>query len=81
MSDQHPSQDQAHEPDDGKPTLWQTIHSILAGLLGVQSSKNRERDFTKGDAGNFIGVYVVMVLALVIGMVVTVNLVLDAAAK
>ena len=76
-----PPQDQAQQPDNGKPTLWQTIHSILAGLLGVQSSKNRERDFTKGDAGNFIGVYVVLVAALVIGMVVTVNLVLDAAAK
>lgn len=81
MSDQHPAQDQAQQPDNGKPTLWQTIHSILAGLLGVQSSKNRERDFTKGDAGNFIGVYVVLVAALVIGMVVTVNLVLDSAAK
>ena len=53
----------------------------MAALFGVQSAKNRERDFTKGDAGNYIGVYVVLVLALVIGMVVTVNMVLDAAAK
>ena len=72
----HPPTDQ-----DKKPTLIQTISSILAALFGVQSSKNRERDFTKGDAGNYIGVYVVLVLALVIGMIVTVNMVLDAAAK
>ncbi|KZX63776.1 MULTISPECIES: DUF2970 domain-containing protein [unclassified Alcanivorax] len=77
MSEQH------HNPanQDKKPTLIQTISSILAALFGVQSAKNRERDFTKGDAGNYIGVYVVLVLALVIGMVVTVNMVLDAAAK
>ncbi|MED5239088.1 MAG: DUF2970 domain-containing protein [Pseudomonadota bacterium] len=77
MSEQH------HNPanQDKKPTLIQTISSILAALFGVQSAKNRERDFTKGDAGNYIGVYVLLVLALVIGMVVTVNMVLDAAAK
>jgi len=77
MSEQH------HTPTDQgkKPTLIQTISSILAALFGVQSSKNRERDFTKGDAGNYIGVYVVLVLALIIGMIVTVNMVLDAAAK
>ena len=77
MSEQH------HNPanQDKKPTLIQTISSIMAALFGVQSAKNRERDFTKGDAGNYIGVYVVLVLALVIGMVVTVNMVLDAAAK
>ena len=64
-----------------KPSLIQTIQSILAALLGVQSGKNRERDFTKGDAGSYIGVYVVLVIALVIGMIITVNMVLDAAAK
>lgn len=77
MSEQH----QTPSDQGKKPTLIQTISSILAALFGVQSSKNRERDFTKGDAGNYIGVYVVLVLALVIGMIVTVNMVLDAAAK
>lgn len=64
-----------------KPSLLQTIQSILAALFGVQSGKNRERDFTKGDASSFIGVYVVLVLALIVGMIITVNMVLDAAAK
>ncbi len=65
----------------GKPSLLQTIQSILAALFGVQSGKNRERDFTKGDAGNYIGVYVVLVIGLVVGMIITVNMVLDAVAK
>lgn len=60
-----------------KPNLLQTIQSILAALLGVQSAKNRERDFTKGDASSYLGVYVVLVALLVIGMIVTVNVVLS----
>ncbi|MED5431455.1 MAG: DUF2970 domain-containing protein [Pseudomonadota bacterium] len=76
MSEQH----RTPTDQDKKPSLIQTINSILAALFGVQSAKNRERDFTKGDAGNYIGVYVVLVVALVIGMIITVNMVLDAAA-
>ncbi len=76
MSEQHSTP----TDQDKKPSLIQTINSILAALFGVQSAKNRERDFTKGDAGNYIGVSVVLVVALVIGMIITVNMVLDAAA-
>ncbi len=73
--------EQNDQDKQDKPTLIQTIHSILAALIGVQSGKSREREFTKGDAGNYLGVYVILVIGLVIGMVITVNLVLDAAAK
>jgi len=63
---------------DKKPNLFQVIASVLASLLGVQSNKNRERDFKNGDARDYIGVYVVLVIALVIGMVILVNMVLPA---
>ena len=36
------------------PTLWQTIASVSAAFFGVQSSKNRERDFKHGKAAHFI---------------------------
>lgn len=36
------------------PTLWQTIASVAASFFGVQSSKNRERDFKRGKASHFI---------------------------
>lgn len=36
------------------PTLWQTWMSVLAAFFGVQSSANRERDFTRGKASHFI---------------------------
>ncbi|MFT6436242.1 MAG: hypothetical protein ACJAVI_004301 [Candidatus Azotimanducaceae bacterium] len=30
-------------------TLWEVLMSVLAGAFGVQSSKNLERDFTRGN--------------------------------
>ncbi|TFF39934.1 DUF2970 domain-containing protein [Pseudomonas sp. RIT623] len=42
-----------HTP--GKPpTFWQMLQSILAAAFGVQSGKNRARDFTYGKASHFI---------------------------
>ncbi len=34
--------------------FWSVVQSVGAGLLGVQSSKNRERDFTQGKPLHFI---------------------------
>lgn len=60
----------APTPEGQKPpTLWQTILSVGASFFGVQSSKNRERDFTKGKAGHFIVIGLLMT-ALFIGVVV-----------
>ena len=40
---------------DGKPpTFWQMLHSILAAAFGVQSSKNRARDFSHGKPVHFV---------------------------
>ncbi len=38
----------------GGTGFWSVAHSIGAGLLGVQSSKNRERDFTHGKPIHFV---------------------------
>lgn len=65
--------------DREKPGFRKVVMSVLAAVFGVQSQKNRERDFKKGDPGDYIAVYVVLVIALVIGMIVAVNLVLKAA--
>ncbi len=34
--------------------FWSIVQSVGAGLIGVQSSKNRERDFTQGKPLHFI---------------------------
>ena len=65
----------------GKTSLLEVTQGVLASLIGVQSAKNRERDFKRGDARDYIAVYVVLVIALVIGMIVLVSAVLDAAGK
>lgn len=41
--------------NDDKPlTFRQMLHSVLAAALGVQSGKNRMRDFTYGKPSHFI---------------------------
>jgi len=49
----------------------QVVSSVFAAGLGVQSSRNRERDFSQGRAGTFIVAGVVFT-ALFIGAVLTV---------
>lgn len=57
-------------------TLVQLIGSALAAGIGVQSSRNRKRDFTKGTAGQFIVIGVLFTILFVAVMVTIVNLVL-----
>jgi hypothetical protein len=46
-------QNDSEEPREGLG-LMQLVSSVFAAGLGVQSSKNRERDFKEGRAGAFI---------------------------
>lgn len=66
--------DQAAPPaGKEKPALnpVQVVSSVLAAGLGVQSSKNRERDFKQGRIGVFIAAGIIFTL-LFIGTVFTV---------
>ncbi len=47
------------------PSLLQTFASVAASFFGVQSDKNRERDFKQGRAGVFIVVGIVMTLLFI----------------
>jgi uncharacterized membrane protein len=42
------------EPEGKPPTFWQMVQSVLAAALGVQSHKNRQRDFTHGKPMHFL---------------------------
>ncbi len=44
----------AERPPKRKLNPFQVIGSVFAAGLGVQSSKNRERDFNQGRIGTFI---------------------------
>lgn len=53
-------------------TFKEMLHSVLAAALGVQSGKNRARDFSRGKPSHFIllgllftGLFVLIVLGTV----------------
>jgi hypothetical protein len=64
---------QALKDSDKKEALnpLQVVSSVFAAGLGVQSSKNRERDFKQGRAGTFI-IAGLLFTALFIGTVYTI---------
>ncbi|QXH33004.1 DUF2970 domain-containing protein [Pseudomonas muyukensis] len=54
------------------PTFWQMLQSILAAAFGVQSGKNRARDFTYGKASHFIimgTLFTLIFILVLIGLV------------
>jgi hypothetical protein len=58
----------------------QVVSSVFAAGLGVQSSKNRERDFKQGRAGVFIAAGIIFTLLFIATVVIVVQLVLKSAA-
>jgi len=62
---------------DKKPRLGAIVLSILAAGIGVQSDKNRERDFTGGNplafiVGGFIfTILFIVCVSLVVGLVLS----------
>ncbi len=62
--------------DKKSPNLLQVISSVLAAAFGVQSAKNRERDFQHGNAATFIGVGVAATILFILMIYGTVRLVL-----
>jgi hypothetical protein len=78
MSDQDKDQ-QTPEENRGKLNPLQVAASVFAAGLGVQSSKNRERDFKQGRIGVFIAAGVVFTLLFVGTVFTIVQLVLKGA--
>ncbi|AUF95911.1 DUF2970 domain-containing protein [Pseudomonas shirazensis] len=70
------------DPSQGKPpTFWQMLHSVLAAALGVQSGKNRARDFTHGKASHFIALGVLFTLVFVLVLIGLVQLAMHLTAR
>lgn len=59
-----------------KPNVFQIVLSTLAAAFGVQSSKNRERDFTSGSVATYIIAGVIFTAVFVLGVLFIVRLVL-----
>jgi hypothetical protein len=62
-----------------KPNFLQVVISVLAAFLGVQSSKNHERDFQHGKPIHYIAVGLLLTVLFVLTIWGVVRLVLSAA--
>ncbi|ALO46117.1 DUF2970 domain-containing protein [Pseudohongiella spirulinae] len=73
-----PDQKQSQEPqkENRKLSFWQTMGSVIAASFGVQSQKNKERDFEKGSISGFIAAALIFTVVFVVTLVVIVRLVL-----
>lgn len=67
----------ANEPDDGaEPGFLAAMFSVMAAAIGVQNSKNRERDFTRGNPLVFIAAGLTFTVLFILTLVGVVYLVL-----
>jgi hypothetical protein len=53
--------------------ILRVVQSTLAAAIGVQSKKNRERDFEEGNAGTFIVAGILFTVLFVATIVVVVS--------
>jgi len=71
--------DQDKDPQQAPLTLREMLQSVLAAALGVQSGKNRSRDFSRGKPSHFILLGVLFTTLFVIVLLVAVKLILHLA--
>ena len=64
------------DPNNKPPTFWQVLHSVMAAAFGVQSAKNRSRDFTHGKPGQFLTLGLLFTLCFALALFGIVKLVL-----
>ena len=77
MSDrQQDDQPEGEEKRKSPLNPLQVIGSVFAAGLGIQSSRNRERDFKQGRAGTFIAAGIIFTLLFIGGLYAVVRLVL-----
>lgn len=75
--DRDTAEDQQSEDSEEGLTILQLFGSTLAAAFGVQSSKNRNRDFSRGKPSQFIIVGIVLTVLFVLGIISVVRLVLS----
>ena len=69
------SENEDNDSQKIRPNLVQVVFSVLAAAIGVQNSKNRERDFATGNPLVFIIVGLIFTVLFVLALVGVVYLV------
>jgi hypothetical protein len=73
--------DQSNQEEHKKVTFGSLIGSLFAGAFGVQSEKNRARDFTHGKFSHFIIGGIIFAVIFVLAVYGIVQLVVANAGK
>ncbi len=73
------SNDKNEHREEGKPGFWDIVKSTLAAALGVQSNKNRERDFKHGSIKAFAIAGIIFTVIFIAVVVTVVKLVVSSA--
>lgn len=81
MQEKNSEEQHREEKAPQKLTLWQIVCSVLAAAFGVQSDKNRERDFNQAKPGTYIIAGIIFTVLFVLAIAVVVNLVLSQVAS
>lgn len=63
---------------DYTSSIKETFKSVAAAFFGVQSNKNREKDFSQGKLSHFIIVGIISVALFIATLIFIVSLVLPA---
>lgn len=64
------------DPDNNPLSFWQVLLSVLAAAFGVQSGKNRQRDFSRGKPLHFVTIGLLATALFVLLLYGTVKLVI-----
>lgn len=79
MNSPEPSPKPVPSSSDRAPGLFDILFSVLAGFFGVQSERNRARDFQHGRPIHYILVGLALTLLLILAVLVAVKLALRSA--
>ncbi|MDO9621944.1 MAG: DUF2970 domain-containing protein [Moraxellaceae bacterium] len=77
MTDSTPPNDPQKQPESLSPLT--ILASVFRSWFGVQTEKNRQRDFSSKDPTPFIIAGIIFTVGMVIAVIVVVNMALSAA--
>lgn len=76
-NEKHQDSDSHKEGKGKKVSFLQTMGSVVAASFGVQSKKNKERDFQNGSFASFVVGALLFTVAFVAVLLFVVNMVLN----
>jgi len=76
-SSQDPNLESQTQESKSSPGPFKVIQSVLAAMIGIQSDKNRSRDFESGNIWHYIFVGIVMVAIFIFTIIAIVESALE----